>query len=103
MRIDKYLKVARILKRREVGKQLALNERLFINGKAAKPSSEVNAGDEIRIVFGHRQILLKVLEIRDSASKEQAFSMYEVLEEIKEELKPASEASDDSIENKNVV
>ena len=103
MRIDKYLKVARILKRREVGKQLALNERLFINGKAAKPSSEVNAGDEIRIVFGHRQILLKVLEVRDSASKEQAFSMYEVLEEIKEELKPASEASDDSIDNKNVV
>ncbi len=103
MRIDKYLKVARILKRREVGKQLALNERLFINGKAAKPSSEVNAGDEIRIVFGHRQILLKVLEVRDSASKEQAFSMYEVLEEIKEELKPASETSDDSIENKNVV
>ena len=103
MRIDKYLKVARILKRREVGKQLALNERLFVNGKAAKPSSEVNAGDEIRIVFGHRQILLKVLEVRDSASKEQAFSMYEVLEEIKEELKPASEASDDSIENKNVV
>jgi len=39
MRIDKYLKVARILKRREVGKQLALNERLFINGKAAKPSA----------------------------------------------------------------
>ncbi|MBR3005081.1 MAG: RNA-binding S4 domain-containing protein [Erysipelotrichaceae bacterium] len=103
MRIDKYLKVARILKRREVGKQLALNERLFINGKAAKPSSEVNAGDEIRIVFGHRQILLKVLEVRDSASKEQAFSMYEVLEEIKEELRPASEESDDSIENKNVV
>ena len=103
MRIDKYLKVARILKRREVGKQLALNERLFINGKAATPSSEVNAGDEIRIVFGHRQILLKVLEVRDSASKEQAFSMYEVLEEIKEELRPASETSDDSIENKNVV
>lgn len=103
MRIDKYLKVARILKRREVGKQLALNERLFINGKAAKPSSEVNAGDEIRIVFGHRQILLKVLEVRDSASKEQAFSMYEVLEEIKEELRPASETSNDSIENKNVV
>ncbi len=87
MRIDKYLKVARILKRREIGKQLALNERLFINGKAAKPSSEVKIGDEIRIIFGHRQISLRVLEVRESASKEQAFSMYEVLEEIKEEYK----------------
>jgi len=87
MRIDKYLKVARILKRREVGKQLALNERLFINGKLAKASSEVKAGDEILIIFGHRQIRVKVLEVRESASKEQAFQMYEVLEEKKEEFK----------------
>ena len=87
MRIDKYLKVARILKRREVGKQLALNERLFINGKLAKASSEVKVGDEILIIFGHRQIRVKVLEVRESASKEQAFQMYEVLEEKKEEFK----------------
>jgi ribosomal 50S subunit-recycling heat shock protein len=87
MRIDKYLKVARILKRREVGKQLALIERLFINGKLAKASSEVKAGDEILIIFGHRQIRVKVLEVRESASKEQAFQMYEVLEEKKEEFK----------------
>ena len=87
MRIDKYLKVARILKRREVGKQLALNERLFINGKAAKPSSEVKIGDEIMIIFGTRQIRIRVNEVRDSASKEQAFSMYEILEEIKQPCK----------------
>ena len=98
MRIDKYLKVARILKRREIGKQLALNERLFINGKAAKPSSEVKAGDEIRIIFGHRQILLRVLEVRDSASMEQAFSMYEVLEEIKEAYQMKAQSEQDSIE-----
>ncbi len=85
MRIDKYLKVARILKRREIGKQLALNERLFINGKIAKAASEVKPGDEVLIVFGHRQILIRVLEVRQSASKEQAFGMYEVLEEKKEE------------------
>ncbi len=86
MRIDKYLKVARILKRREIGKQLALNERLFINERLAKPSSEVKVGDLIRIVFGHREISLRVKEVRDSASKEQAFGMYEVIEEKKEEL-----------------
>ena len=86
MRIDKYLKVARILKRREIGKQLALNERLFITERLAKPSSEVKVGDLIRIVFGHREISLRVKEVRDSASKEQAFGMYEVIEEKKEEL-----------------
>ncbi len=86
MRIDKYLKVARILKRREVGKQLALNERLFINDRVAKPSSEVKAGDIVKIIFGHREIMIRVKGIRDSASKEQAFEMYEVLEEKKREI-----------------
>lgn len=81
MRIDKYLKVSRILKKREVGKQLAFNERLFINDKVAKASSEVKAGDIVRIIFGHRDIVIRVLETRMSASKEQAFSMYEVVEE----------------------
>ena len=84
MRIDKYLKVSRILKKREIGKQLALNERLFINDKLAKASSEVKVGDKVRIVFGHREIVIKVLEVRLSASKEQAFEMYEVIEETKE-------------------
>ena len=83
MRIDKYLKVARILKRREVGKQLALNERLLINGKVAKPSSEILAGDKVRILFGHREIEIEVLEIRETASKQQAFEMYRVIEEKK--------------------
>ena len=86
MRIDKYLKVSRILKRREVAKQLALNERLLINGKVAKPSSEVEPGDEVRILFGHREISIRVLEVRESVSKQDAFAMYEVIEEKKEEL-----------------
>ena len=86
MRIDKYLKVARILKRRGTGKQLAMNQRLYINDRPAKAASEVKEGDMIRIVFGHREILVRVLEIRTSASKEQAFGMYEVVEEKKEEI-----------------
>lgn len=85
MRIDKYLKVTRILKRREVGKQLALNERLFINNRLAKPSSEVKIGDIIRIIFGHREITVRVLDVRETASKQQAFEMYEVIEEKKED------------------
>ena len=85
MRIDKYLKVTRILKRREVGKQLALNERLFINDRIAKPSSEVKVGDVIKLGFGHREITIRVLDVRESASKQQAFEMYEVIEEKKED------------------
>lgn len=84
MRIDKFLKVARILKRRETGKQLALNGRLFINEREAKPSSDVSLQDQIRIIFGHRQLLIRVLELRDSASREQAFGMYEIIEQIEE-------------------
>ena len=86
MRIDKYLKTARVLKRREVAKQLALNERLLINDKTAKPSSEVREGDIVKIIFGHREITIKVLEVREHASKQDAFEMYEVLEEKKEEF-----------------
>lgn len=84
MRIDKYLKVTRILKKREVAKQLALNSRLFINDRVAKAASEVNVGDTIRIIFGHREIVVRVLEIKSSASKEEAFRMYEVIEEKKD-------------------
>ena len=84
MRIDKYLKVSRILKKREVGKQLALNERLFINDKIAKASSEVKVGDIVRIAFGHREITVRVTDVRMVASKEQAFGMYEVIEERKD-------------------
>ena len=77
-------KVSRILKKREVGKQLALNERLFINDRLAKAASEVKVGDVVRIVFGHREITIRVKEVRMSASKEQAFEMYEVIEERKD-------------------
>ena len=87
MRIDKYLKIARILKRRPVAKQLALNDRLLVNGRLAKASTEVKVGDEIEAVFGHRSIKIKVLDIKEQASKQDALSMYEIIEEtIKEEI-----------------
>ena len=83
MRIDKYLKVARILKKRTVGKELALNNRLLINDRMAKASSEVKPGDVITIEFGHRTFKVRVLEVRDNASKQDALGMYEVIEEVK--------------------
>lgn len=85
MRIDKYLKVSRILKRRTVGKELALNDRLLINGRLAKASSEVKPGDIITIEFGHRLFKVRVLEIKENASKQEALGMYEVIEEKENE------------------
>ena len=83
MRIDKYLKVARILKRRAVAKELAENDRLFVNGRHAKAAAEVKAGDIVKIVFGHREIEIRILDIREQVSKQEALSLYEVIEEKK--------------------
>lgn len=85
MRIDKYLKVARILKKRTVGKELALNSRLFVNNKAVKAAYEVKIGDIIEIQFGHRTFKIRVLDILENASKQDALSMYEVVEEKTDE------------------
>ena len=86
MRIDKYLKVARILKKREIAKQLALNSRLFINDRIAKPSSEVKINDLIKVVFGHREITIRVLNVLEHASKADALQMYEIVNEVKESI-----------------
>lgn len=81
MRVDKYLKVAHILKRRTVSKELALNDRIEINGKIVKPSHDVQVGDEIRIVFGKRFLKVRVLSITEVKRKKDAIDMYEVIEE----------------------
>lgn len=83
MRIDKYLKVARILKRRTVAKELALNERLYLNERKCKASAEVKVGDLITIVFGHRELKVRVLDLKEHVKKEEASLMYEVVDERK--------------------
>jgi len=83
MRLDKYLKVARILKRRVIAKELAENDRLFLNDRLAKASSEVKVGDTIKIIFGQRIIVIKVLGISEIVNKQEACSLYEVIEERK--------------------
>lgn len=82
MRLDKYLKVARILKRRTVSKELAANERVLINGKVAKPAKEVNLGDIIDIIYGERVLRIRVLDIRENVKKNDADSLYEVVDEF---------------------
>lgn len=80
MRIDKYLKNSRIIKRRTVAKEACDQERITINDKVAKAGSEVNVGDVISITFGNKQITVKVLDTKDSQRKEDAEKMYEIIE-----------------------
>lgn len=70
MRLDKYLKVSRVIKRRTIAKDLADDDRVFVNDKLSKPSQEVSVGDEIEIRFGHRHIRLKVLYMSEKMHKD---------------------------------
>lgn len=80
MRIDKYLKVSRLIKRRTVAAEACNGGRITINGKVAKASSEVKEGDEITITFGERVIKVKVETVAEHALKADAASMYSVIE-----------------------
>lgn len=80
MRIDKFLKVSRLIKRRTVAKEASLGEKILINGKLAKPSSPVNVGDIIEIHYYKSHMKIKVLDLINSSKKDDAEKMYEVLE-----------------------
>ena len=81
MRLDKFLKGARILKRRTVSKELAANQRVIVNGKIAKPSTDIKPGDVIEVIFGLRSLTVRVLDVRDVVRKNEASDLYEVIEE----------------------
>lgn len=80
MRLDKFLKVSRLIKRRTVAKDFAENERVSINGKLAKPSAEVKKGDVISIQVGERRLSVEVLDIRDNIKASEAKSLYREIE-----------------------
>ena len=79
MRLDKYLKTARILKRRSVSKELADQQRVYVNERIAKPSSE--EGDLIKVLFGNRELTVRVLQLQKQANKNDDALMFEVVEE----------------------
>lgn len=79
MRIDKFLKNSRLIKRRTLAKDACDQERVFINDKPAKPGSEVKVGDVILIRFGNGEIRARVLLLSDHTNKELAASMYEII------------------------
>ncbi len=77
MRLDKYLKVSRIIKRRTVANEACDNGRVIINGKVAKPSTEVKEGDIIEIMFGDTPQKYRILQVKDAVGKSQSIEMYE--------------------------
>ncbi len=79
MRLDKYLKVSRIIKRRTVANEACDNEHVLINGKQAKASAEVNIGDVIEVRYGSRTLKVRVTAITESTKKADAAEMYEVI------------------------
>lgn len=80
MRIDKYLKVSRIIKRRTVAQEACEGGKVTINGKVAKPSSEVKVGDVLSLQFGARCVTVEVLEVKEVVKKDDASLMYRQLE-----------------------
>ncbi|QUW23996.1 RNA-binding S4 domain-containing protein [Sporosarcina sp. Marseille-Q4063] len=81
MRIDKFLKVSRLIRRRTLAKQVADQGRIEINGQVAKASSTVKEGDEVAIRFGQKIVTVKVEMIKNTTKKDEAESMYTLLEE----------------------
>jgi len=80
MRLDKFLKVSRLIKRRTVAKEVCDNGRVTINGKVAKAASEVTQGDVLVITFGQTVLTVKILDTRETVKAQDAKSLYEILE-----------------------
>lgn len=80
MRLDKFLKVSRLIKRRTVAADACSASRVLLNGKEVKPAKEVKAGDVIEIVYGAGSLKVRVKAIADVTKKEDAAELYEVIE-----------------------
>ena len=80
MRLDKYLKVSRLIKRRTVANDACDTEHISVNGRTAKASYQVKLGDIISITYGEKTVSIKVTDIKDSTKKSDAAEMYEVID-----------------------
>ena len=81
MRLDKYLKVSRVIKRRSVANEACDTGHVSINDKVAKPSTEVKVGDVVTIRFGEKQTVFRILSVAEVVRKDDAASMYEIISE----------------------
>ncbi|WP_034551456.1 RNA-binding S4 domain-containing protein [Carnobacterium funditum] len=81
MRLDKFLKISRIIKRRTIAKEVADKGRIQVNGIVAKSSSDVKLGDELTISFGNKTMVVKIEKIVESTKKEETKEMYSIISE----------------------
>ncbi|WP_404330658.1 RNA-binding S4 domain-containing protein [Mesobacillus maritimus] len=81
MRLDKFLKVSRLIKRRTMAKEVSDQGRILVNGLAAKASTNVKVGDELTVRFGQRVITAKIERIQETTKKEEAANMYTIVKE----------------------
>ena len=81
MRLDKYLKISRIIKRRTVANEACDAGRVLVNGKIARASYDVKVGDVLELQLGAREVKAEVLSVSEYAKKEEAAAMYRILEE----------------------
>lgn len=86
MRLDKYLKNSRLIRRRPLAKRAADEDRIKINGTIAKAGTRVEVGDEIEITFGRTIVTVRVKEVRDIVRKEEAEDLYELIKEERVEI-----------------
>ena len=84
MRLDKYLKVSRLIKRRTVANSACDTEKITVNGKVAKASYNVKVGDLITIYFGSKSVTVRVNEIKETTKKAESVGMYEIVSEQSE-------------------
>ena len=79
MRLDKFLKVSRLIKRRTVANEACDAGRVMVNGKAARASLNVKVGDEIEIMFGQKSVRVRVKDIQDTTKKEEDKDLFEYI------------------------
>lgn len=79
MRIDKFLKVSRILKRRTLAQQACDKGKVIVNGKEVKPAKQIKAGDEVELQFTGGSLKFRILQIKETVKKDEAQSLYEVI------------------------
>lgn len=79
MRLDKFLKVSRIIKRRTVANEACSSSHVCVNGKPAKPSKDINIGDIVEITFGDKTLKFEVIMLSEHSKKENAEEMYKVI------------------------
>jgi ribosomal 50S subunit-recycling heat shock protein len=81
MRIDKFLKVSRILKRRTLAQEATSGGRVKVNGRVVKPAHQLKVGDVVELGFNSGTVTIRILDLKETVRKEQAESLYEIIKE----------------------